>query len=148
MLNEKIYKKILLIKIKKSLEDFQGIKSFNVQDSIFDEYNNIQIIINSFYKYDAQGEKIESIGENGFFKDEECNAILETYMNKCLDYEKEYYISYENIHFLAFIFSEFLTFIESWRDVYHTYDLTLFNKDEVFVINSNEYDFTIHYTKL
>ena len=44
MLNEKIYKKILLIKIKKSLEDFQGIKSFNVQDSIFDEYNNIQII--------------------------------------------------------------------------------------------------------
>ena len=69
-------------------------------------------------------------------------------MNKYLDYEKEYYISYENIHFLAFIFSDFLTFIESWRDVYHTYDLTLFNQDEVFVINSNEYDFTIHYTKL
>ena len=148
MLNEKIYKKTLLIKIKKSLDDLQGIKSFNVQDCIFDEYNNIQLIVNSFYKYDAQGEKIESIGENGFFKDKECNAILETYMNKYLDYEKEYYISYENIHFLAFIFSEFLTFIESWRDVYHTYDLTLFNKDEVFVINSNEYDFTIHYTKL
>ena len=148
MLNEKIYKKTLLIKIKKSLDDLQGIKSFNVQDCIFDEYNNIQLIVNSFYKYDAQGEKIESIGENGFFKDKECNAILETYMNKYLDYEKEYYISYENIHFLAFIFSDFLTFIESWRDVYHTYDLTLFNKDEVYVINSNEYDFTIHYTKL
>ncbi len=148
MINEKIYKKTLLIEIKKKLEDIKGIKDFNVQDYIFNEYNNIQIIINSFYKYDAQGEKIENIGENGFFEKEECIAILKTYMNKYLNYEKEYYITYENIHFLSFRFSEFSEFIESWRDVYHTYDLTLFNKDEVFVINSNEYDFTIHYTKL
>lgn len=148
MTNEKFYKKTLLVKIKNSLDKLKGIKYFHIKDYVFDEYNDIQVLINSFYKYDSQGEKIKSIGENGFFKDEEYNAVLETYMNKYLDYEKEYYISYENIHYLTFIFSEFLTFIESWRNVYHTYDLTLFNKNEVFVINSNEYDFTVHYTKL
>lgn len=148
MINKKIYKRTLLIKIKQSLESLKGIKDFHIKDYVFDEYNDIQALINSFYKYNAKGEKVEIITENEFFKDKECNAILKIYMDKYLDYEKEYYISYENIHFLEFKFSNFLTFIESWRNIYHTYDLTLFNKDEVFVINSNEYDFTIHYTKL
>lgn len=125
MINKKIYKRTLLIKIRQSLESLKGVKDFHIKDYIFDEYNDMQVLINSFYKYNAQGEKVEVISENGSFKNKECNAILKIYMDKYLDYEKEYYITYENIYFLVFRFSEFLAFIESWRDFYHTYDLTL-----------------------
>lgn len=138
MHSEKIRKKKLFMEINKSLEMLKGVSFLGLKENAFIEYIDMQSNMIYFYSYKSSGEKIE------IYDDCIVNKILK-YFNDNLNYRDVYYISYEDLYFLEFTFTNFLDFIKSWKNICHNYDLTIFNKNKIFIVNDNEYDITIHY---
>ncbi|WP_372403309.1 hypothetical protein ACDW34_12480 [Acinetobacter piscicola] len=130
-MNERLRILILKNKIKHFMSQLKGVKCISIKDN-FDGYREIYDKIKEYYKIDSAGKVILNCIE------------LEEHMRMLLNIDDYYYIPFENDFFIEFKFLNMRDFIKSWRVVNKGYDLTIFNKKIIFIIDYNEDNLSIH----
>lgn len=147
MVSERLYNKILLNRIKKEILSVEGVTNTEVIEFLSFDTEEIYTQISKFYQHHAKGIYIKTHDENGIFYHKDYQTILSEYLGSILSKNIRYYISYEKRYFFQFEIINFKKFIGSFINLNKTYDLTVFNQNEILVINDNEYEISIHYKK-
>lgn len=144
MRSEKLEKKLLLQRVKNTVKRWDGIRNIQVLESLDFDYDEQYKKICRFYQYDAEGVYIPTHEQGVRIKNDYLTVIVEE-LEKHLSLNIKYYISYEGKFFSEFEIFDFKRFYISYVKNEISHSLSIFNANEVLVVNRNEYDISVHY---